>query len=133
MSTRTPFNYDHLHPAARGHFIVLSTRLETAHQTGRTKHLLKPFEGYRSLEHQQAAFDRGVSKALPWQSAHQYGLAVDYVPFANGMKWFWPEATHPDWEELRAIATNLGLICNLNWDRPHVVHPVWDQIKRHLL
>lgn len=133
MTIRTPFSFDDLNEKAAPHFRVLAHRLELAHNAGRTQSLLKPFEGFRSLKHQQAAFERKTSKDRPWQSAHQYGLAVDFVPYHPVTKWHWPSADHPDWGELRAIARNLGLHCELDWDRPHVEHPIWHQIKRHVV
>lgn len=129
---RVPFRYEDLNPHAVPHFRVLEARLQGAHESGRTQNLLRPFEGYRPLAAQQAALERGTSKARPWQSAHQYGLAVDFVPYHPVTKWHWPPATHPDWDVLRALATNLGLDASLDWDRPHVVNPIWHQIRRHV-
>lgn len=54
-----------------------------------------PFETYRSPERQLELYSQGrdtpgrkVTNAKPWQSFHQYGLAVDLV-FKDGKKWSW--------------------------------------------
>jgi hypothetical protein len=41
---------------------------------------LKVTETFRTPEKQQADFEKGVSHAEPYQSLHQFGLAVDIVP-----------------------------------------------------
>src|SRR5712692_1332214 len=53
------------------------------------------FEGLRSPERQQYLYAQGrtrpgpiVTKAQPWTSYHQYGLAGDFVLFENGV-WSW--------------------------------------------
>ncbi len=44
-------------------------------------------EGYRSPE-RQAALPKAVTRAGPWQSCHQYGLAVDSAVFKDGkLQW----------------------------------------------
>lgn len=133
--SRQPFSFDDLNPNAEAVFRRLAHQLVDAYGTGRTKHLLKPFEGFRSLERQKEMIRTGVSKAAPWQSAHQYGLAVDYVCLkdaGNPNSWFWPDANHPDWAVLGELATNLGLLRDIAWDKPHVEHPIFRVIKRHV-
>lgn len=53
------------------------------------------FEGYRSPERQQWLYDQGrtrdgaiITHARPYESMHQYGLAVDIVGYYN-KKWDW--------------------------------------------
>lgn len=127
--TRTPFSYDLLHPKVRQSFQILEIRLQEGHSGGFTKTLFKPFEGYRTPQHQLAAKVRGVSKAGPWESAHNYGLAVDFVPWVDG-KWSW-DGDH-DWDFLRDCATNRGLLNNISWDRPHVEHVLWREVRQRL-
>ena len=113
----------------------MSDRLEQAYRSGASPTLFKPFEGYRDPQQQLALVKRGVSKARPWQSAHNYGLAVDYVALSDPKSlssWSWDNGH--DWDGLRVVATNLGLICEvIEWDRPHVVSPIWCSIRRQLL
>lgn len=130
------FSYDDLNPKAVDGFRLLSDRLEGAHRHGRTEYLLKPFEGFRSLSRQKEMIAKGVSKARPWQSAHQYGLAVDYVCLrdpASPKSWFWPDADHPDWNVLGELAVNCGLVRAIAWDKAHVEHPIWYAIRNHVI
>ena len=120
-----------IHPVARGQFIALANDLAEGHHLGIYKTLILPFEGWRSPVDQQKAFDKKVSKARPWQSAHQYGLAVDFVPKING-KWVWGMASDPHWADLRKAATARGLRNVIDWDRPHVEHPVWMELQAAL-
>lgn len=46
--------------------------------------------------------------ALPWQSAHQYGLAVDLVFKVNG-HWTWVEPEDGMWDRLTDLAGKAGL------------------------
>lgn len=134
MTLRKAFDYELLHPKARDHFRVLSDRLETAYKTGTTPTLFMPFEGYRDPQQQVALVKRGVSKARPWQSAHNYGLAVDYVALSDPRSlssWDWDNGH--DWDMLRTISTNMGMCNSISWDRPHVWHPIWDAVKNHLV
>lgn len=130
---RRPFDFDDLHPIARDHFKALTNDLLREHRAGRLEYELRPFEGLRDLDWQNEMVRRGVSKAKAWSSAHQYGLAVDFVPWSPGMGWHWPKADHKDWSMLGILASNRGLVRAIAWDKPHVHHPAWDLIRRHLL
>lgn len=58
-----------------------------------------PFEGMRSVERQASLFEQGrtkpgaiVTNAKPWESWHNYGLAVDLVfdgESRDGIQWSW--------------------------------------------
>ena len=89
------------------------------------------FETWRSPEQQDNAFARGVSKARAFQSPHQFGLAVDFVPFING-NWTWQQ---PDavWEVLHARAATLGLLAPMAWDKGHIESPDWPKIRKILI
>lgn len=136
---RLPFSYDALHPKARQHFQMMEIRLAEAFEAGATKTLFKPFEGYRPPERQLVLLTRKTTKAGPWQSAHNYGLAVDFVAKSSRLEtgavhnhgWSW--ADHHDWDCVREVATNLGLQNTLKWDRPHVEHPIWIAVRSHLI
>lgn len=137
--TRLPFSYDALHPKVRQSFQLLEIRLAEAFNAGSTPTLFKPFEGYRPPEAQHALLRQKRTKAGPWQSAHNYGLAVDFVAFATREKdgtvtehgWSW-RSDH-DWDCLRECSTNRGLLNTIQWDRPHVEHSIWIAVRSHLI
>lgn len=63
------------------------------------------------------------------KSSHQYGLAVDVVPFAAGKpRW---EIAEADWQRLGRLAREFGLVWGGDWsgfrDRPHVEWPRSDR------
>lgn len=90
------------------------------------------FEGYRSPARQDALFNQRprVTSARGWESAHQYGLAVDLVPRVAGV-WSWDDA-HP-WLEMGMTAQRHGLRHPLPiWDKPHVEHAAWPTIRLRL-
>jgi LAS superfamily LD-carboxypeptidase LdcB len=88
------------------------------------------YEGLRTPERQAELYaigrtvkGRKVTNAGPWQSMHQYGLAIDFVPLkphpkAAGMY-------EADWDDTKsyacaqAIAEKLGLR-HLSWETPHL-------------
>lgn len=114
---------------------MLTHRLEQGYKSGTTPTLFKPFEGFRTPERQDFLYTVEKStKAKGWQSAHNYGLAVDFVALSdakNMSSWSWDG--HHDWDFLREAATNCGLLCTISWDRPHVEHPIWLAIKRQVV
>lgn len=118
-----------LHPRARGDFARLTERLFAAYDAGATKTLFVPLQGYRSPAAQAAALARKTSKAGPFASAHQFGLAVDFVPWRDGAEGQWTWDLSEDWDFLRAAADGTGLRCNITWDRPHVEHPLWSRVQ----
>lgn len=129
---RKPYDLNKLHPKARDHFALLTHRLEQGWKDGHTVSWFRPFEGYRSPEDQIALVAAKTSKAGPWQSAHNYGLAVDFVPFdPETNRWSWSDKE--DWNYLRRAAVGAGLLNQIEWDRPHVEHPIWVAVKRHLI
>ena len=136
---RRPFAVSDLHPEVREQFSALTEALVWAYQTDRTQFRFEPFEGFRTAERQNHLFTEGTSKARAWQSAHQFGFAVDYVPrILRGIgdnarwEWHWPEAEHDDWEILAELATDAGLRTPIGWDKPHVEHPFWREITNSL-
>lgn len=85
------------------------------------------FETYRDPERQTSLFYKGKSKARAWESPHQYGLAVDIVPF-DGTKPIWPNLDDPRWERLSIAADAVGLSTPIKWDPGHVQHPGWPDV-----
>lgn len=130
-TARRPFNANELHPKAREVFGLLTHRLIEGFEVGGIDTLFRPFEGYRTPQRQRHLLTvEKTTKADAWQSAHNYGLAVDYVPWVDG-KWSWDE--NHDWNGLDTIATQLGLLRPIRWDRPHIEHPIWRSVSRQLV
>lgn len=129
-----------LHPKARQTFKILQEDLVRSYEAGEVHSPLYAFETFRSVERQESLFIAGRSKARAWQSAHNYGLAVDFVPFvkdktAAGTKnvgWSW-EVSGDIWDHLTRSAEKVGLFQNISWDRAHVVHPLWFELRRLVL
>jgi hypothetical protein len=114
-----------LAPVARAAFLGLDAYL-------RRETRFRCFETYRDPSAQAAAKAAGTSKASPFESAHQFGLAADFVPCTSGTtgRWEWPPANSPEWDELRRAAKIFGLENAIEWDRPHVQHPVWRSVRQ---
>lgn len=130
-SSREQFSYEALHPKARESFRLLSARLEQGYRAGSTNTLFRPFEGFRSNERQDYLYTvEKTTKARAWRSAHNYGLAVDYVAYKDGV-WSWEGPI--DWLFLKQAAVGAGLLVPISWDKPHVEHPIWQQVKGSLL
>lgn len=137
-----------LHPKFQGTVKRLQQYLIDAYETGRTKTRFELFEGFRDPVRQASMLAKGTSKAGPFQSAHQLGLAVDFVPHlsvedaklfnsvnklfgdkAVGAGWSW----HPlhDYEYLRLIATTqFQLVLPVfAWDKCHIEHPSFPHVR----
>lgn len=129
------FSYDKLHPKVRQDFQRLALGMERLHRDKLIPELLLPFEGYRSPERQLYLLNTTkTTKAGPWQSAHNYGLSVDFVPYdATKGGWHWPDAEAKCWKYLRIEANNLGLWNEIAWDRPHVEHEIWRAVRTRLI
>lgn len=127
-------------------FAARCTRLHKylvdAHETGRTKTRFEVFETYRDPIRQRDMFAKGVSKAGPFQSAHQFGLAVDFVPFVSpdeaarlskltGERHFpgWNWHSSHDYSFLAASAKLFKLAVPITWDLCHVEHPNWQKLR----
>lgn len=122
------------HPLVTEQFLKLDKLLIEAVQNNELQVQLSPFETYRSPERQSQLYQIGrtmpgkiVTKAKPWQSAHQFGLAVDFVPrvrkltkSASSLAWDWDAASDRDWSILASLAVECGLSCPVVWDLPHV-------------
>lgn len=121
-------NLADLHPKARGAFEQLEDYLQEQHRKGVTKTLFKVFEAFRTPERQYELYRKvpRVTKAEPWESAHNYGLAVDFVPLVDGL-WNWHDKN--DWDFLHRAAVEFGLRHPITWDRPHIEHPLWSRLQ----
>lgn len=90
----------------------------------------------RTMDEQAALYAQGrtvpgkrVTKAKPGQSAHNFGLAFDFVPMIGGKpEW---SGKHPVWQELGAMAEACGLEWGGRWrgflDLPHCQEPNWKE------
>lgn len=65
------------------------------------------------------------TKARAWSSAHQYGLAVDFVAYRDH-KWSWDAGE--DWDFLADQAREEGLAVPYRWDRVHVEAPAFTRV-----
>ena len=126
-----------LHPKMRGGVEALAQELIRLYEANRTKFRFEIFETFRSPVRQLHLRAEGRSKAGAWQSPHQYGLAVDFVPYlgraqakelSKPVGWFWPSVTDECWEELEAEALKAGLVRPIAWDKPHVEHPDFNDL-----
>ncbi len=88
------------------------------------------YEAHRTPERQAELYAQGrtrkgrrVTNAGPWQSMHQYRLAIDFVPLKPHAKA--PGMYEADWGNARiyaraqAIAAEHGLR-HLSWETPHL-------------
>jgi peptidoglycan LD-endopeptidase CwlK len=117
---------DKVHPA-------LATRIEALLDT-LTQHGLQVevVQGLRTFAEQDSLFAQGrtkpgpvVTRARGGQSNHNYGLAVDLVPFTNGQpNWNAPLGV---WTTIGSEAEKLGMEWGGDWkkfvDKPHVQLP----------
>ena len=88
-----------------------------------------PFEALRHPARQAALCAEGRSNAGPWQSAHQWGLAVDFVPQAVASLGKWTWQAYPEvWAHLATCAQQHGLSVPLSWDKAHVEFPGFRQL-----
>ena len=113
-------DYHLLHPILRESVVEVLAQCKDAGMP------FELFEGYRSPERQRYLYEQGrtrkgriITKAQPWQSMHQYGLAVDLV-LKIGDAWSWRSdgifADH--WNTLALICEKYGLE-GISWELPH--------------
>lgn len=121
---------DRLHPIGRAAFIMLAATLRKDFDDGRCQHDFRIFETYRSPARQEYVKRQGNSKAEAFRSAHQFGLAVDFVPYEVGRGFHWPS---DGWDHLRRRAHEAGFLNDIPWDRAHVEHPLWPELRTMML
>lgn len=120
---------------------ALAKYLIASHKTGLTKTKFEVFETYRDPFRQKDLIAKGVSKAGPYQSAHQFGLAADFVPVISPDEaaalsaltgerhiagWNW-HSSH-DYRFLAASAQRFQMSVPISWDPCHVQHPEFDEL-----
>lgn len=94
---------------------------------------LELYETVRTPFRQAALYAKGrtspgpkATKAQPWESAHQYGLAADMV-FKVDDKWTWEEPEEGAWKLYGELAIKHGLE-QLDFEKPHIQLPNWRKI-----
>ncbi len=108
-----------LHPVVRKAVEAVLADLQKA------KIPLFVFEAFRSPERQAYLYAQGrtrpgsiVTYAKPWQSYHQYGLAVDLV-FGGPGAWTWDEPRRGMWRQMHEMGARHGLM-RLDFETPHL-------------
>lgn len=113
----------HLHPTMQ------SRHGEMAVLVHRRQLPFEPYEMWRSPRRQVELYARGRVPSVPgghatyeraWQSAHQYGLAVDWVGWVDG-RWSWSDSL--PWKELHECARVARLEPLEAVEMPHVQMP----------
>ena len=131
-----PFDFNELYPPVRADFErLVAAAAKRPFQTVVNNVVVhgqfEPFEGFRLPERQ--AYLRTVkktTKAGPWQSAHQFGMAVDFavrVTFRRVSGWYWPDDA--PWHILADLARANSMDIPIRWDRGHVEHPLFLEMK----
>ena len=144
MSMNVRFtDLDSLNPKFARAVKRLDEYLIDCYETGRTKTRFKIFETYRSPDRQTSMIAQGVSKAGPWQSAHQFGLAVDFVPYMSAddaiaftkltghttvVGWNWHAAN--DYSFLAEAARKFDCAAPIKWDPCHIQHPKFEELRK---
>lgn len=118
---------DFTHPKFGPRASKLYEMLVDGYESGRTETRFEVFETLRLATRQNHLVKKGVSKAGPWQSAHQFGLAADFVPLVDGHGWSW-DPSH-DYNFLRLCAEKCGLSVPIKWDLCHVEHPEFRKLR----
>src|SRR4030095_5509597 len=84
------------------------------------------FEGFRSAQRQEYLYAQGrtrpgaiITKAPPWSSLHQYGVAGDFVLFESGWSWDDSGTRERWWDRLHEAGYAHGLM-PLSWEQPHL-------------
>jgi peptidoglycan hydrolase-like protein with peptidoglycan-binding domain/predicted chitinase len=113
---------EHLHPVFREKVKALIQKLDAENLPFRM------FEGFRTPQRQRKLYAQGrttppwsvVTKAKPWWSNHQYGVAADFVLFENG-DWSWDDSGNKSawWGRLHELGREVGLT-PLSWEKPHL-------------
>lgn len=120
--------WDLCHPICVKAFRSLESDLKGASVRGDIPFEFRAFETYRTPQRQQLVLDAGTSRARMFQSAHQLGMAVDFVPWTDAKKWHWDVEMHW-WSVLKGKAIAHGLDVPLSWDKAHVEHPLWNRVR----
>jgi hypothetical protein len=135
MQFVTSSRIDFAHPRAQGQFQAMQDELDTIWRNDRSNTRFVVFEVYRNPFRQRylKAYAK-TSKADAFESAHQYGLAADFVPkieIAPG-KWSYNWDDDHDYDLLKKVARKHGCDVPISWDKCHVEHPMWTELRQAL-
>lgn len=132
-----------LHPQLRRAASEMQKSLTRKYEAGLTKTNFQIFETFRSPGRQMDLLSKGATKAGAYASAHQFGLAVDFVPHLSASEaealaekigervlpgWNWHSSN--DYKTLAVTALDHGLVVPIAWDMVHVEHPKWREFQR---
>lgn len=119
--------WGHLQPTFSKLVAEALTRLNAAKGWSRP-FMWQMFEGWRHPARQLHVLQSGTSKAAPWNSAHQYGLAADLVPLTMA-GWTW-DVTSEDKRMFRNVVEGIRqLRVPIDWDPLHVEAGWWPAMK----
>lgn len=105
------------HPCVRRAFVEFYSSISTTPGLS----IVRPFEILRTPQRQNEVLAAGASKVGGWRSVHQYGCAIDFVPFMGGkFTWDWD-----GWSALHAHGRRFGIVAPIEWDKPHMVPLEW--------
>lgn len=106
-------------------FVMLYNTMQRLFREKKTRSKFEVFETYRTPQRQRYLFKlpERVTKADAFESAHNFGLAADFVPRDPDGTWSWD--ANEDWDLLEVMAKQSGLSAPLKWDRPHVQSLLW--------
>ena len=131
-----------LHPKFARRCSVLYENLAAIHEAGRLKYRFEICEGFRHFSRQTALVAEGVSKEEAWASAHNFGLAADFVPYLTPEEgkmlgrpsgWYWPKITDEAWKILHEQAPIAGVAHPLRWDGPHIEFLQFEEMRKKYL
>lgn len=124
------YDTDCLVPVFRQRLLRTMAELDHMYVVGQTPTRFKVFETYRDPMRQLVLYRAGKSKALPFKSEHQFGLAADVVPLDSEGRFTWEPADESAWLTLRSTAIRYGLDTPIQWDKAHVCMPrVWSELR----
>ncbi len=116
-------DYGQLHPLMRDKVKLILKKLNA------DGHPFELFEAYRTPARQRHLYEIGrtrelsrgkVTNARPWQSFHQYGLAVDIVlKLKSGWSWDTSGKNAAGWALLQKYGAQAGLR-PVSWEKPHL-------------
>lgn len=97
--------------------------------------VIRVVQAFRSYADQDKLYAQGrtapgeiVTRCVPGNSWHNYGLAVDVAPFTRDGVHAYPvpdwNATHPAWHRIEEVGVSLGFVAGANFrtfpDNPHL-------------
>lgn len=113
-----------LHPYIRNRAMDFERALMDYYARMQMKMELNIFETWRHPARQDYLFRQGYTKARAWQSAHQYGLAIDLAGKTKAGAWTWA-LNEADIRTAQSIAKRFDLVAPIAWDPTHFEWKLW--------